>query len=211
MRCGGSGNGKAMLANGDGRPHQALDRLKIRPLAMIAERQGSAFRSSSCGAADPVHVALRLVGQLVVEHVAHAVHIALYDVRIHDNDIRAMGLSGVSVAFFFDLAETPDLIGVEDLEVLRNRIEGCLRGDLSAFTDSMTLAAGYGGIALAQVGDGIFRDNEIVGNGRDSLVQVSGIFVLFAAAIVIEGNRIHDNGPRRGATTAFPSAGAAAS
>ncbi|MGD1875875.1 MAG: DUF6519 domain-containing protein [Kiloniellaceae bacterium] len=120
----------------------------------------------------------------------------LYDLRIHDNDILNMGLSGISVPFFFDLVENPDLIGVERLDVSRNRINGCLRGDLVAFTDTMTLAAGYGGIALAQVGDGTFRDNEIVDNGRASLVQISGIFILFAAAITIERNLITDNGGR---------------
>ncbi len=120
----------------------------------------------------------------------------LYDVRIHDNHILAMGLCGISVPFFFELTENPDLIGVERLDVARNRIEGCLGGDLLPLTDIMAVSAGYGGIALAQVGHGTFRDNEIVANGRNSLVQISGIFILIAAAIVVERNLITDNGAR---------------
>ena len=128
----------------------------------------------------------------------------LYDLRIHDNHIDSMGLSGISVPFFFDLSSHPDLIGIERLDVARNRIEGCLRGELPPLGGVRTLVAGYGGIALAQVGDGSFRDNEILGNGRESLAQISGIFILFAAAIVIERNRIQDNGARASTNNLAP-------
>jgi len=56
-----------MLANVDRRAHQPLDRLKIGTLGLIAERQSRAFGAGPGGAADPVHIALRLVRQLVID------------------------------------------------------------------------------------------------------------------------------------------------
>ena len=68
-RCRRGRDGKTVIADGDRRMHQALDRLKIRPLAGVAERQRGASGSGARGAADAVHIALRLIRQLVVDHM----------------------------------------------------------------------------------------------------------------------------------------------
>src|ERR1051325_7778110 len=54
--------------NGD--PDQLLDVAQISPLLVIAEGDRGAVRAGTRGAADPVHVALRNVRQIVVDHVA---------------------------------------------------------------------------------------------------------------------------------------------
>src|SRR3974390_2329841 len=56
-------------------PDQTLDIAQIGALLVIAERDRSPVRTRTGGAADAMHVALRDVGQIVVDDMAHAVDV----------------------------------------------------------------------------------------------------------------------------------------
>ena len=75
-RCGPvSPSGNWCRSTRIGRRSQPFDRLQIRPLFAVAERHGDARRPGPAGAADAVDVRLRLVRQVVVDHVRDAVDV----------------------------------------------------------------------------------------------------------------------------------------
>jgi len=61
-----------VLGNGDLAAHEGFDSAEIWLLILIAQRQRGASGSGSSGAADAMHIAFRLVRQLVIDHVRDA-------------------------------------------------------------------------------------------------------------------------------------------
>ncbi len=54
---------------------QPLDRGEVGPLLAVAKRDGDARRPRPRGAADAVHVGLRIIGQVEVKHVRNIIHV----------------------------------------------------------------------------------------------------------------------------------------
>jgi len=119
----------------------------------------------------------------------------LRDIRITDNRIMEMGLSGVSVIGFFD-DEAEGQISVLGLTLERNEIRHCLRRDLVPSTEAVASRVAYGGVILADVEDLVIRDNRIEENGANHLDPVCGVFALAAEAVEISRNRILYNGAK---------------
>lgn len=125
----------------------------------------------------------------------------LYRIEIEGNRILDMGLNGIGVIGFFDLAAQDEFITVVRLGIVANEIRGCLQRTLEVIPAAMLDSMGYGGISLADVEYLVVRDNVIESNGPDHLQPVCGIFVLHGEGIEIVRNRILHNG----AKTAEPS------
>lgn len=121
---------------------------------------------------------------------------ALHDILIERNRIFNMGRNGIGVDAFFDLEEADEIISVENLTIIGNRIQHCLNRNPVEIPTNMTDAMGYGGIALADVDNLVVRDNFIEDNGEDYLQPVCGIFILHGDGIEISRNRIRNNGAR---------------
>lgn len=123
-------------------------------------------------------------------------------VRIHDNVIRHMGMSGVSTVEFFDSkfdwnegTVGPVFIVAVNFDICRNTIEdNVLRTGLSE-----TLASQHddcvGGICLAAAINPVIRENRILRNGTENYrVPACGIGIIAAQSVLIEDNQIIDNG-----------------
>jgi hypothetical protein len=115
-------------------------------------------------------------------------------IRIRDNSISAMGLSGIGVFGFFPSADQ-GVIAIEDLEITGNQIFTNLHRQLADVGGDLADLAGYGAISLADVNGLVIRDNEITRNGNDAAGGVCAIFVLSCEAVEIARNRIRGNGP----------------
>ncbi|MBB3191863.1 DUF6519 domain-containing protein [Halomonas cerina] len=124
----------------------------------------------------------------------------LYEIRLERNRILDMGLNGIGVVAFFDIERQPDLISVEDLDILGNTIRGCLQRELQEIPTELSGRVGYGGIALAHVESLTVRDNHIERNGPDAAEPVCGVFLLQTEDADIDRNRITDNGARTAET-----------
>jgi len=120
----------------------------------------------------------------------------LYDVLIERNRIVDMGLNGIGVVAFFDIAGQDEFITVEGLRIVANDIRGCLRRTLEPIPDEMRDAMGYGGIALADVERLLIRHNLIEDNGPDHLEPICGVFLLHGEGVDISDNRILNNGAK---------------
>jgi hypothetical protein len=120
----------------------------------------------------------------------------LYDIEIARNRISDMGINGIGVVRFFNLARGGDMIGVHGLHITDNLIIRCMRRELVQVSAAMLRLVAYGGIALARVSDLRILRNEIVGNGRNSAQPVCGVFAIFVQGLQLDDNRILDNGPR---------------
>ena len=131
---------------------------------------------------------------------------ALEDIVIERNRIQEMGLSGIGVAGFFNLAEADEFITVRRLTIIGNDIRRCLRRDLAVIAASMRDSSGYGAVCLADVEYLVVRDNLVLDNGPDYLQPVCGVYVLHGEGVELSRNRILNNG----ATTSEPPAGAKA-
>lgn len=132
---------------------------------------------------------------------------ALYDIRIERNRIEAMGLSGIGVVGFFDLAEQDEFISVVTLDVLGNRITGCLLRELAEIPANMQAFMAYGAVVLADVEDLRFYDNVVENNGPDQRYPVCGLYVLHGEGLDIHRNRILNTGARTGDEDADPAPG----
>jgi hypothetical protein len=64
-----------IVADGNRFAQQTLDRLQPRPLLVVAQRDRLARHARPARAADAMHVGLRLVWQLVVDHVRDVVDV----------------------------------------------------------------------------------------------------------------------------------------
>lgn len=120
----------------------------------------------------------------------------LYDIRISGNRISDMGINGIGVVRFFDLATGGDMIGVHGLHITDNFITRCMRRTLKKVSPAMQFLVAYGGIALAKVTDLRILRNEIVSNGTSHLEPICGVFAIFVEALQLDDNRILDNGPK---------------
>ena len=120
----------------------------------------------------------------------------LYDIKITGNRISDMGINGIGVARFFNLASGGDMIGVHGLHITDNFITRCLRRDLAQVSQAMQFLVGYGGIALAKVSDLRILRNEIVNNGTSHIQPTCGVFAIFVQGLQLDDNRILNNGPR---------------
>lgn len=119
----------------------------------------------------------------------------LREIRIADNTILDMGLSGISVIGFFE-DEAEGQILVEGLTIERNEIRNCLRRNLAPTPEALEDRVAYGGVVLADVEDLVLRDNVIQDNGADHLDPVCGVFALAAEGAEISRNRIVNNGAK---------------
>ncbi len=120
---------------------------------------------------------------------------ALYDIRIERNRIFDMGMNGIGVADFFDLANHDEFITVVGLDILGNTIRNCLQRSL-AVPEELLLDMAYGGISLADVEMLRLHDNRIEDNGPDHLQAVCGVFVLHGEGLDISHNHILNNGAK---------------
>ena len=64
-----------MRDDGQGHARQPLNAPQDRHFLRRAKRQGDAFRPGPGRAADPVHIALLVVGQVVVDNVGNSLHV----------------------------------------------------------------------------------------------------------------------------------------
>jgi hypothetical protein len=122
----------------------------------------------------------------------------LYDIEIGDNQITDMGINGIGVVRFFDLAADGDLVGVHGLHITDNIITRCMRLATGEVDASMTRMVGYGGIALAKVSDLRILRNEIMGNGPTDRLPICGVFAIIVQGLQLDDNRIFDNGHSSG-------------
>jgi hypothetical protein len=120
----------------------------------------------------------------------------LYDIEIVGNKITDMGINGIGVVRFFNLANGGDLIGVHGLHITDNYIARCMRRNIAQVSQFMQFLMGYGGIALAKVSDLRILRNEIVNNGVSHLQPICGVFAIFVQGLQLDENRIVNNGPR---------------
>ncbi|HEY6805613.1 MAG TPA: DUF6519 domain-containing protein [Pyrinomonadaceae bacterium] len=120
----------------------------------------------------------------------------LYDIEIVGNKITDMGINGIGVVRFFNLANGGDLIGVHGLHITDNFISRCMRRQIAVVSDVMQFLTGYGGISLAKVSDLRILRNEIVNNGISHLQPICGVFAIFVQGLQLDDNRIVNNGPR---------------
>lgn len=121
---------------------------------------------------------------------------ALYEIRIERNRVTGMGLSGIGVVGFFDLADADQFISVVGLDILGNRIAGCLSRELEEIPQEMRRFSAYGAIVLADVEDLRCYDNIVEDNGPDQNFPVCGLFVLHGEALDIHRNRILNTGAK---------------
>lgn len=142
---------------------------------------------------NPGHIGGGVIFVQGTEKIAGA---PLNDILIERNRIFNMGRNGIGIDAFFDLEKADELISVENLTVIGNRIQHCLNRPLAEIPASLTDSMGYGGIALADVDNLVARDNFIEDNGPDYTEPVCGIFVLHGDGIEISRNRIRNNGAR---------------
>ncbi len=127
---------------------------------------------------------------------------ALYDIRIERNRIFDMGMNGIGVVAFFNLAAVDEMISVVRLDILGNEIRRCLQRDVDTPDAAMLDSMGYGAIQLADVTDCVIRENTLVDNGPSHIPAICGIYLLHAEALDVSANRIVNNG----AMTAEPEA-----
>ncbi|PYS67640.1 MAG: hypothetical protein DMF69_22440 [Acidobacteria bacterium] len=120
----------------------------------------------------------------------------LYDIEIVNNKITDMGINGIGVVRFFNLANGGDLIGVHGLHITDNFITRCMRRNIAQVSEAMQFLMGYGGISLAKVSDLRILRNEIINNGVSHLQPICGVFAIFVQGLQLDDNRIINNGPR---------------
>lgn len=151
----------------------------------------------------------------------------LADITIADNRISGMSGNGISVltTLALDDAEGEDLITVDRITIERNRIAGNIvqasalpaaaistkpakggSGDHGVFGQFSLSSIPPGAIVLVDGEGVVIRDNDIRDNGTGDNDPVSGISITYGNAIVIDGNRILNNGLRAPGTTSTTSA-----
>ncbi|WP_270731630.1 DUF6519 domain-containing protein [Shimia sp. Alg240-R146] len=113
---------------------------------------------------------------------------------IERNTISDMGLSGISVFYFFDLSQNEDYISLSDVRITDNVICNNLTGDLSTPGLTRAYTQGFGGITLAAVDDLVIDRNRICDNGTHSEAPICGVFVLYAEGADLHNNEIYNNG-----------------
>lgn len=160
---------------------------------------------------------VRPAGQEVPEDRAYLQRIA-----IDGNEVERMALSGIGFLPYTLIPDTPklpsnfdsldtqitwfsyllapkELVGscnvISDLDIRGNRLHHNL---IAVFGDGLRKSVhsvGQGGISLALVESTVIADNLIHDNGVSAANPSCGIFVGYAEALEITGNRISGNGP----------------
>ena len=123
------------------------------------------------------------------------------DLRIVNNHIHSMGSSGISVLGFWPVpgdAETAYfMIESHDLTIAENIIEKNFQSPPVALPPPELIGVvAFGGIVLANADNLRIRDNVIRDNGVSFIDPVCGVYVFHGEDIVVENNRILDNGKR---------------
>jgi hypothetical protein len=141
------------------------------------------------------YVAIKVVPGKIEEAFDNEFLSSLYDIRIEENQIRLMGLSGIGVVTFFSIKETGKIILINDLTIYRNTITDCAKQipwrDVLKLQDE----TGFGGICLAGCSNAIIQENRIENNGNSDYEPICGVFILSGEKIDISTNRILNNGP----------------
>jgi hypothetical protein len=126
----------------------------------------------------------------------------LYGVRILDNHILRMGMSGIASAFTIGTSYTfrPAATGsiVLGLDILANRIDSCMQLAIANFATLFEDQVAFGGISLQSATPVLIRDNQIAGCGANHGGATAGIFIRKGAAVVVEQNLITGNGSSLG-------------
>ena len=119
----------------------------------------------------------------------------LYDIRIENNSITNMGLSGIGVPAFMHNEKIGVMISVEEVLIRENVITYCAH-QLPAERDvEMANESGFGGIILSAAENVIISQNRIENNGSHETLPVCGVLLLYGENVDISDNRIHNNGP----------------
>src|SRR5690606_11206544 len=118
----------------------------------------------------------------------------LVDCRIVNNRIFEMGMSGITVAFWFDPEREADAIVTDRLRIEGNEIRGCMRLELAGLPPELREIMAFGGITLAAGADIAIRDNLITEIGTEHDAPIVGIFVLDGEAVAIQRSHVRDNG-----------------
>jgi len=155
----------------------------------------------------------------------------LSDLHISDNRIEDMSANGISALTVLPLDEeegTGERITTDNITIEHNRIRRCVDQssrlrDLAPAPKVKKLDAGEaeigvqftvsdtlnGAIFLVEGEQICVRDNDITDNGTTDPQAIAGVSILYGDAILIEGNRIRNNGLRQsGATPTAESTGA---
>ncbi len=113
----------------------------------------------------------------------------LQNIQIARNRIRNMGLCGIGPVGFFDLAQTLEVISIENLVITGNTISGTLQGAIAPFEEKIPIF-GYGAICIPDVQNLIIRDNIITDFGNTPGAQVCGVFILHGELVEISRTRV---------------------
>jgi hypothetical protein len=113
----------------------------------------------------------------------------LVNIQIERNRIRDMGLCGIGPVGFFDLAQTLEVISIEDLTITGNEITNTLLSPVAA-PEGIRSLFGYGAICVPDVGNLVVYDNTVTNFGDTPAAAVCGIFVLHAEVAEISRNRV---------------------
>lgn len=145
----------------------------------------------------------------------------LYQIRIIDNTLERMGLSGIGflrhsqdpappmlpsiatpealVAFIAEMIAPRELVGttnlIRDIEIRGNRIQDNLRVVFTKSLADMATKIAQGGISLPLVEGARIVDNHIVRNGTSAANPCAGIFIGYGEEVSLSGNHIAGNGP----------------
>jgi hypothetical protein len=123
----------------------------------------------------------------------------LINIAIEDNRIRDMGLCGVGPVGIWNLAETAEAIGVQNLSIRRNVIERTLQRQVAG---KEGLAFSFGAICVPDVVDLSVCDNEISDFGTvPGAAYAAGVYVQFVEFAEISRNRIRETRDWSGATS----------
>jgi hypothetical protein len=115
----------------------------------------------------------------------------LTNIQIDRNLIRNTRLCGIGPVGIFDLAETAEMVSIENLTISSNTILNTLGAVLSDFT-RQRFFFGYGAICLPDVQNLTIRDNIITNFGNQPGATVCGIFILHGEMIDVSRNQVLD-------------------
>jgi hypothetical protein len=122
----------------------------------------------------------------------------LRDIDIRRNRIFDTGLDGIGVVRFFDFSRVEKLsasVLIQDLAIVDNRIQRCVRRRFAPIPPAMLDLMAYGGVSLSLVEGLVIRDNRIEDIGAGGVLPVCGIFVLYVEGLEVGRNHILVIGP----------------
>jgi hypothetical protein len=117
----------------------------------------------------------------------------LRDIDVRRNRIFDTGLDGIGVARFFDLTQDNRLAAsvlIQDLAIVDNRIERCVRRRFAPIAPAMIDLMAYGGVSLSFVEGLLVRDNRVEEIGAGGILPVCGIFVFYVEGLEVGRNHV---------------------